>query len=280
MRRWALDMMKTRRLFLAILLVAMTPLVARSQIRSPNRASLFDDSIETDRDSFTPATTTVGRNHTQIETATSFIDNRKSPNAYTFPELIVRRGLNDWVELRMGWNYAAGGPTSAVSGIDLGTEDFIAEKASESMYGMKVQTSRQRGWRPTSAFIIEGYTPTSGPSNVSRIVASETFGWVLPNGWHWSNALRFSTASSSGDHFNQWAPSSVLNVQLGERWNAHVEYFGIMSDGKAVAESQHYFSSGAHFDLTKDLELGIRIGFGLNAQTPPFFSNAGIGFRF
>lgn len=273
-------MVKSGLLLLALMVVALTPLVARSQIRSQSRAPIVEDSIETDRDSFTPATTTVGRSRTQVETATSFIDNRHAPNAYTFPELIVRRGIGDWFELRMGWNYASGGPTSAVSGIDLGTEDFVTEKASEMMYGMKLQTSRQRGWRPTSAFILEGYTPTSGPANFSRMIASETFGWVLPNGWHWSSALRFNTANSGGDHFNQWSPSTVLNVPLGERWNTHVEYFGIMSDGKAVAESQHYFSTGVHYDLTKDLELGIRIGFGLNHQTPPFFSNAGIGFRF
>jgi hypothetical protein len=264
-----------------MLVVAMTPLVASSQIRLMNRTPPVEaEAIETDRDSFTPATTTVGRKRTQIETATSFIDNRNAPNAYTFPELIVRRGIGDWFELRMGWNYAAGGPTSAVSGIDLGTEDFVAEKASEMMYGMKVQTSRQRGWRPTSTFILEGYTPTSGPANFSRLIATETFGWVLPNGWHWNSAVRFNTDDSQSDHFNQWSPSTVLSVPLGERWNAHAEYFGIMTDGKAVAESQHYFSTGVHFDLTKDFELGIRIGFGLNHQTPPFFSNAGIGFRF
>jgi hypothetical protein len=265
---------------IAILALLGSPLIASGQQRALDQTVPEENEIETDRDSFTPATTTLSPKLTQVETATSFIDNRKAPNAYTFPELIVRHGISDRLELRAGWNYAAGGPTSAVSGIDVGTEDFVAEKASELMYGIKLQTTRQRGWLPTSAAIIEGYTPTSGPSNFSRLVASETFGWILPNGWHWSSAVRFNTDNSQGDHFNQWSPSTVLNVPIGQRWNAHVEYFGIMTDGKSVAESQHYFSTGSHFDLTKDFELGVRIGFGLNAQTPPFFVNAGVGFRF
>ena len=272
--------MNVCRLSLITIVILAMPLIAVGQQRALNEAISEEDAIETDRDSFTPATTTLGPRRTQIETATSFIDTKKAPNAYTFPELIVRHGINDWLELRSGWNYAAGGPTSAVSGIDVGTEDFVAERSSEFMYGMKLQTSRQRGWRPTSAAIIEGYSPTSGPSNFSRLVASETFGWVLPNGWHFSSAVRFNTANSGGDHFNQWSPSTVLNIPIRKRWNTHVEYFGIMTDGKAVAESQHYFSTGVHFDLTKDFELGIRYGFGLNAQTPPFFVNAGIGYRF
>ena len=272
--------MDFRPLLLASIAVVMTPLVASAQNRMRGETPPAEDAIETDRDSFTPATTTVGTKRTQLETATSFIDNRHAPNAYTFPELILRRGISDRLELRAGWNYAAGGPTSAVSGIDLGTEDFVAERASELMYGLKLQTTRQRGWRPTSAAIIEGYAPTSGPSNFSRIIVSETFGWILPNGWHWSSAVRFNTDNSGGDHFNQWSPSTVLNIPIGKRWNAHAEYFGIMTDGKAAAESQHYFSTGAHIDLTRNFELGIRVGFGLNAQTPPFFSNAGIGYRF
>ena len=272
--------MWSARLLLATTALFATPLLARGQNRPASAIASETDEIETDRDSFTPALTTVGRRRTQLETAFSFIDNRRAPNAYTFPEMILRHGIADRIELRLGWNYAAGGPTSAVSGIDVGTEDFITERSSELMYGMKFQTSRQSGWLPASTAIIEGYTPTSGPSNFSRLIATETFGWILPNGWHWSSAVRFSTDNSTGDHFNQWSPSTVLNVPLGERWNAHAEYFGIMTDGKAVAESQHYFSTGAHIDLTKDLELGVRVGFGLNAQTPPFFSNVGAGYRF
>jgi len=32
--------------------------------------------------------------------------------------------------------------------------------------------------------------------------------------------------------------------------------------------------------LTKDLELGLRYGWGLNQTTPTFFTNLGVGFRY
>src|SRR5262245_49060578 len=40
------------------------------------RQNRFEDAIETDRDSFTPATTTAGRRRLIVESAYSFIDNR------------------------------------------------------------------------------------------------------------------------------------------------------------------------------------------------------------
>jgi hypothetical protein len=35
-----------------------------------------------------------------------------------------------------------------------------------------------------------------------------------------------------------------------------------------------------HYLVTPNLELGLRVGWGLNDQTARFFSNVGIGLRF
>ena len=266
-------------LLIAVVLLA-TPLVARGQILDRLRTPLGSDVIETDRDSFTFATSTVGFGRSVLESSYSFIDNRRGPEAHSFPETVLRGGISDRVELRLGWNYEAGGATSAVSGVDFGNEDFFIQRSSEMLYGAKIATSKQSGWRPVSALLIEGYTPTSGPANFSRVVVGEAFGWTFSNKWQWSSAVRYGTANDQGDNFNQWAPSTVLNVPLGERLNIHAEYFGVMSAGKAAPQSQQYFSTGGHVHFSKDIELGLRVGFGLNAQTPAFFSNAGIGYRF
>src|SRR5262245_57015951 len=84
------------------------------------------DEIETDRDSFTFATSTVGIRKTVVEASYSFIDNRVGPESHSFPELLVRRGLSERLELRLGWNYEAGGP-GTVSGTEVGGEDLQVE---------------------------------------------------------------------------------------------------------------------------------------------------------
>lgn len=237
------------------------------------------EELETDRDSFTFAPTTTGANTSIVEASYSFIDNRVGPGSHSFPEVIVRRGLGSRVEARLGFNYEAGG-AGTVSGSEFGGEDIEPEEESRILYGTKVETSDQDGWRPRSAAVLQGFTPVSGPSQRSTLMVGESFGWRFASGWEWTTAMRFGTGFDEADSFDQWAPSSVVKVPVGDRWNAHVEYFGIFSSQKRVPLNVQYVSVGGHVLATDDLEVGLRVGWGLNVTSPGFFSNVGVGWRY
>lgn len=236
------------------------------------------EEIETDRDSFTFATTTAGAGRSILEASYSFIDNTLGPEAHSAPELLVRRGIGDRFEARFGFNYEAGGP-GTVTGNEVGGEDIVSEYESRVLYGFKARTSEQSGWLPRSAFVLQGFTPVYGPSTRSTMMLGEAWGWTLPNGWVWDTAMRYGTGFDEEDGFSQWAPSTVLKIHLGERWNVHAEYFGIMSTGKDKPINSQFGSFGGHVLLTKDVEIGVRVGWGLNDSSPNFFSNAGVGWR-
>jgi hypothetical protein len=240
-----------------------------------------DEHIETDRDSFTPATTLVGRGRVMIEGSYSFIDNRSGPDSNSYPELLTRVGLSDWFELRLGWNYEAGGG-GAVSGTEVGGDEDSAafETESKILYGFKVAVSDQDVWLPRSALIAHATTPTSGENTATQFVLGYVAGWTLPNKWDLDSSVRYIAANEEGDHFNQWAPSIVLKVPFGENWNAHAEYFGIFSDGQAKNVNPQYFSPGIHYLITPDCEVGTRVGWGLNDDAADFFANVGMGVRF
>lgn len=242
--------------------------------QEPRRAEL-----ETDRDSFTFAPSTAGPATSILEASYSFIGNRVGPAAHSFPEVLLRRGVGERFEARLGVNYEAGGP-GTVSGSEFGGEDVQTEEESRVLYGAKVETSDQHGWLPRSALIVQGYTPVSGPSTVSTLVIGESFGWRFADGWEWNTAMRYGTGFEEGDSFDQWAPSSVIKVPLGERWNVHAEYFSILSSQKEVPLNIHYASCGGHVLATENLEIGLRVGWGLNDTSPDFFSNVGVGWRY
>ncbi|MCA9103606.1 MAG: transporter [Planctomycetales bacterium] len=242
----------------------------------------FADEIETDRDSFTPATTTAGRGRVIVESAYTFIDNRGVPETHSFPELLMRVGLGERLELRLGWNYEVGGAGNPVSGNvpdDLAEENVI-ERESRVLYGFKATVNEQRGWVPENALIVQGFTPTSGEATDTQMSVGYVCGWVTPAGWTWDSAIRYSTSSVEEDRFDVWAPSTVLKIPLGERWKVHAEYFGVFSDGREDETVQHFFSPGAHYLVTPNLEIGVRVGWGLNDQSPNFFCNSGFGWRF
>jgi hypothetical protein len=241
------------------------------------------DVIETDRDSFTPATTTAGRGRLIVESAYSFIDNRGIKETHSFPELLLRYGLTERLELRLGWNYEVGGAGSDVSGGGVGEDLFFGsglKRESNLAYGAKLQVTKQDEWVPISALILQAFTPTSGKATDTQFVGTYVFGWELPHRWKLDAAIRYGTGSEGEDHFNEWAPSVVLKVPLGEQINVHAEYFGIISTGKAEEFTHHFFSPGIHYLITPNLEVGVRVGWGLNDQSARFFSNAGLGWRF
>jgi hypothetical protein len=243
------------------------------------------DEIETDRDSFTPATTLAPKRRLIVESAYSFIDNRGFKETHSFPELLLRYGLTDRIELRLGWNAEIGGTPSEVSGSAVAEEEAplsgsnIIREYSLS-YGIKVRATDQDRWIPRSVFIVQGYTPTGGASNDSQIVATYAAGWTLPNRWQFDSAIRYGTQKEESDHYNVWAPSTVLKIPVAEKWAAHAEYFGFFTSGKERNTSKHYVSPGLHYLVTPDFEVGFRLGWGLNDESSRFFANVGVGYRY
>lgn len=241
------------------------------------------EEIETDRDSFTPATSTVSPGRLVVEAAYSYIDNRDVPETHSFPELLVRYGVSDLLEMRLGWNYEIGGAGSPISGNVPGGLDEVStdlEEEARVVYGTKVFLTRQCGGVPESSWIVQGFTPTQGESNHSELSSTYVFGWELPSGSVLDFGLRYGTGRDEQDEFNVWAPSTVFKVPLGERWKVHAEYFGVMSDGRDSETTQHFFSPGAHYLINENFEIGLRVGWGLSDQSPNFFANAGIGLQF
>lgn len=260
-----------------------TPRLFSEEKPEPEGAERKDE-IETDRDSFTPSTTTAGKGRFIFESGWSFIDNRGYKETNSFPEALLRYGLTDKLELRLGANYEVGGAGSDVSGGNIGEEGLFSkgklELDSNVSYGLKYRLTEGEGWLPGSAFIVQAATPTSGATTNTQVTSTYVFGWELPYRMKLDAAFRYIMATEEADHFNEWAPSVVLKVPLGERINVHAEYFGIFSTNKAEALNRQYFSPGLHYLVNDNFEIGFRLGWGLNDETPRFFSNVGIGIRF
>lgn len=238
--------------------------------------------LETDRDSFTPSTSVVGPGRLLFESSYSYVDRRNGRETHSFPEILTRVGVNDWLELRVGWNYEIGGGGSVSGSSILPDEEGLAESEQEGavLYGMKVQLTEQEAWLPESSVIVQASTPTSGPDPATQFMAGYVFGWTLPNDWLLDASMRYGAATAEGDRFNQWAPSIVLKVPVYEQWNVHAEYFGSFTDNREDDRNSQYFSPGIHYLISNEFEIGVRVGWGLNDDSAQFFSNVGLGYRF
>lgn len=263
-------------------LVAVATLVLVAAVLSPAHAEEAAGSdLGTDRDAFTPSTKTVAPGTFLHEGSYVYIDNRSGLPTNNVPEYIVRVGATDWLEWRLGVDYGVNAQGNVVTSVEVGEGRFdgLALYDAGVLYGIKADLSDQDGLLPESCFILEATTPTSGDLWGTVPVATLVAGWELPGEWRLDTSLRYSYAEWETGWFSRWAPTVILRMPLTERWEIHAEWFETTTDGLPIDSVRPFFSPGTHYLLTDNLEVGVRVGWGLNDTAATFFSDAGFGWR-
>jgi hypothetical protein len=238
--------------------------------------------LGTDRDAFTPCTHGVDPGRWLTETSYVYIDNLVGPPTNNYPELLVRLGASDGWEWRLGFNYGIGSQGNVVTNVEVGEGSIDGRSVYESsvLYGFKLETSEQEGWLPESCFIMEASTPTYGDVFGTVPVATIVAGWELPFAWRLDGAIRYSYSEGQFNWFSRWGPSAVLRVPVTDRFEAHVEWFGTFTQGLYDDTHRPFFSPGFHYVIANNAEIGLRFGWGLTDEAAPFFSDAGLAFRY
>ena len=238
--------------------------------------------LHTDRDAFTPSTFTVEPGQVLNEMSHVYIENREGKPTNNYPEYIMRIGAGERFEWRLGVNYSVGSQGNVVTSVEAGELPLEGGTLYESnfLYGFKLSTSHQDGWVPESCFIMEATTPMYGQDFGTEPVATMVFGWEFPAQWRIDAAMRYAYAESEVDWFSRWGPSVVLRLPLTNSWEVHAEYFGTYNQGLPEAIDRSFFSPGTHFVIADNVELGLRVGWGLNEDAANFFSDAGLAIRY
>ena len=243
-------------------------------------ASAFE--LDADRDAFTPSAYCVGSDRGLVEASYVYIDNLIGLPTNNYPELLIRQGVNEWWEWRFGVNYGVGSQGNVVTSVEVGEGALERGTLYESsiLYGFKLATSHQDGLLPDSCFIMEASTPTYGDVFGTVPVATMVAGWDLSGDWRLDSALRYAYSEGREKWFSRWTPSVVLRAPLTERWEVHAEWFGNYTQGLERDTQRPFFSPGTHYSLTRNVEIGVRVGWGLTADAAPFFSDAGMAIQY
>jgi hypothetical protein len=250
---------------------------------APETEEEREEFIETDRNSFTFAPFTPGAGRLIIESSYSYLNIGHEGAKHSFPELVLRYGIGDRLELRLGYNYETGRASQAGEGDIAANFGINAEQ--QILYGFKYAVTRQTpesGLMPHSAIFAQAHTPVGSVEGQTQIRLGYVWGWVLPNGWTLDQAVRFGTDREGHDGYNLWAPSTVLRIPFGreKRWFTHVEYFGVMSQAKERDFSKQFIDTGLHYFIAPNFEVGSIVAFGINDQSHGVLVNVGSGIRF
>ncbi len=252
--------------------------------------SPYDEPIETERHDFTQSSTVVGRGVFQVEYGFLFTTNKEdvgSEMTYSTPEILVRYGLTDRLEIRSRYNYAwkFRGAEEDGSG------------ATDMTFSIKYQiTEPERDdWRPETALEIRTSVPTGGEDfSTDRWYGGldYIYGWKFGEYFTLTgstganqNALGevafLNPETDRGDTFIAWTQSVALGAKLTRQSTGYFEWFGIFTDGRAEGEKAlNFLNFGIDYLLSKNTVVDVRVGWGLNEQTDDLFVGVGGAFRF
>ena len=241
-----------------------------------------DEPLESDRPDFTECSATVGYHRFQIEsgyTYTHAIGGDPTHDAHDLPELLVRYGVAERLELRVAWDEGMVFDRRT----DRNSGRIVTENGSTDVdFGFKYAISKQDKWRPRSAIIVSVSAPVGAPAESSRQVDP-----VIKCLYSWECTKRLSLncltgnlwTAEPGDHFSQFFQSASVEYELTEKLHVFNEWFALFRRDSIDNRPQHYYDAGLTYLLTPNVQLDWRAGLGLTGAADGFFTGCGLVIR-
>ena len=237
----------------------------------------LQEPLVTDRPDFTEASSTVGQGVAQIEfgyTYTFDDDGTTSTKSHSSPESLLRLGvLADWLELRVGWNYA---------NEDIAIADF---SGSEDLYlGFKIGVTPQEGILPEMALIPQMFVPVGDdPFTADEVLPGLNwiYGWEINDFISTAGSTQFNRAidETTTDAYTEWAQSWTIGYSFGERLGAYTEWFALIPHSADTVLPEHFINGGFTVLINNNVQWDIRAGVGLNDAADDYFAGTGLSIR-
>lgn len=231
--------------------------------------------LVTDRPDATEAALTVPVGTLQIETGafyTAFEDSNVKNEVLAYNTTLVRYGLLDNLELRLGWNFEE--TRTTVNGTKLMD---VQSGLSPLLAGMKVNITKENGLMPDIGLIGHIFLPFSAGDDYKPETTGVDFRFSL--------AHSLSENSSIGANIGaQWGNDSpeaayiytlVYGRSITDAFGFYIELYGDLPEN---SQSNHFWDAGITYLLMNNLQLDATIGTGIT-EGQDLLLSAGLSYR-
>ena len=207
-----------------------------AQDESDKSADAMAEPLITDRPDFTESTDAIPAGHFQLEAGYTFTYDREHKDRvrdHTAPEFLLRVGVVDDVELRLGWQGYSWTEnqfeTRTRAGRRVTSEDWT-DGAHDLSIGFKLKLLEQDGLVPHFGILASMNIPVGSDVVSSGDVepgAILLWAYDLTDELALAGNVGFASLTDAGERFFQTSASLSLAVALTERLGGYVEYFGL-----------------------------------------------------
>ena len=238
-----------------------------------------EDELKSDRPNFTQGSSVVPKKHLQIESGYTFTQAEggdKGHNTHDLPELQLRYGLAERLELRLYWEGIVFNSMTDRAG------HVVTENGGTDIdLGFKYALTKQKSWRPESALIVNVSAPVGSVSQSSNQVDAD-----ISYNYSWELTKRVTLAGSTGnrntfesnDHLSRFYQSADLEYKLTEKLSMFNEWYVLCFKDSNDNHPQHYYDGGFTYLVTPRFQLDWRAGVGLSQVSDGFFTGCGFTF--
>jgi hypothetical protein len=242
-----------------------------------------EEKLDPERPHYPDGSSLAGLGHVVLESGYTYQKGRTDGlgSNHSFPEALLRIGMfAEWFELRLGQN--ADSRQLFVNGVReniSGLEDFYL--------GVKLHLTEQKAFLPQSALVVAMTVPTG--------TSSLTNGQVMPT-VHYNFTYDIIKDKVSmegivtagrvldldGQFYSQMSAGLTGIYSITPKLDSYVEWFAFAPLGSRDPEvgPQHYADVGFLYWITKNFEIDVRAGSGLNQHAQGFFAGTGFAMRF
>ncbi|MHB8897607.1 MAG: transporter [Thermoguttaceae bacterium] len=196
---------------------------------------------------------------------------------HVVPDLLLRVGLSDRLEVRVGWPGVSVVSQSGAPG------DSVAATTLDPNVGLMLDLCPQRGWVPQTALLGSVPITLGGDRfamNSLQPVCEVLYQWQLGDAWAVGGSSGLGMYRDEGDHYVQWQQSVDVDYLLTDRAGLFSQWQALADDGSARDATRHMLSVGASWLWTDRLQITWRIGAGLNHFAPDLLTDIRFGFLY
>lgn len=226
----------------------------------------------TDRPDQTESASLISPKGLQIETGFSYEKTDSDINSTNYNSTLLRYGLNDNIELRMGLSY---------QGIHSSNEEnsYTERGLGPLSIGAKFHLLEDKE-RPKLALLTTFLIPHSGSSTFEnenlgadiRITSDYSLNEAMSLGVN----LGVAWSGVEGEDYAVGLYTAVVGMSLSEKLGTFAELYGFLpGEGK----NDHRWDAGFTYAVNDDLQLDFSAGVGLSKVSPDFFISSGLSIR-
>ncbi len=213
--------------------------------------------LVTDRPDATEASSTVGKGILQIETGgwyESFEENNIKSENYTYNTTLVRYGILDHLELRMGWDFTEG--TTKINGNKLNN---VSSGFSPLLLGVKVDIAEEKGAMPEIALIGHVFPLFTASQDYRPESTGIDFRFSFSHTLSEKSSLGYNLGAAWGNDSPE--ASAIYTIAYGysisDTFGLYAELYGDFPEDHSA---NHYWDAGLTYLVSNNLQLDAYVG--------------------